>query len=104
DVEVFMRFVQVLAGVLKGSAGRLAEPEGSHEFQAWQFARLVPFLQGRVHIEFRILDDFIAEAVNNHADGVNAPNPFVKTLLCHWKSFLKIAILLVSLQLLEFNP
>ena len=88
DVEVFMRFVHVLAGVLKGSAGRLAEPERPHEFKAWQLARLIPFLQGRVHIEFRILDDFVAEAVNDHADGVDAPDPFVKTLLCHRYSLL----------------
>src|SRR5205085_8449646 len=94
DMEVFMRFVQVLARVLKGSAGHLAEPECPHEFKAWQLARLVPFLQGRVHIEFRILDDFVAEAVNDHADGVDTPDPFVKTLLCHWKSLLKIDILL----------
>src|SRR6266568_5785201 len=98
DVEVFMRFVHVLAGVLKGSAGRLADPECPHEFKAWQLARLVPFLQGRVHIEFRILDDFVAEAVNDHADGVDAPDPFVKTLLCHWKSFLQIDIHLGSRQ------
>src|SRR6266487_1303553 len=104
DVEVFMRFVQVLAGVLKGSAGRLAEPECPHEFKACQLARLVPFLQGGVHIEFRILDDFVAEAVNDHGDGVDAPDPFVKTLLCHWKSFLKIDIFLESRQSLEFNP
>src|SRR5438270_8179386 len=96
DMEVFMRFVQVLARVLKGSAGHLAKPECPHEFKAWQFARLVPFLQGRVHIEFRILDDFVAEAVNDHADGVDAPDPFIKTLLCHWKSLLKIDILLSS--------
>src|SRR5437764_7758623 len=83
DMEVFMRFVQVLARVLKGSAGHLAKPECPHEFKAWQLARLVPFLQGRVHIEFRILDDFVAEAVNDHGDGVDAPDPFVKTLLCH---------------------
>src|SRR5436309_242022 len=82
--------VQVLARVLKGSAGHLAEPECPHEFKTWQLARLVPFLQGRVHIEFRILDDFVAEAVNDHGDGVDAPDPFVKTLLCHWKSLLKI--------------
>ena len=89
---------------MKGSAGRLADPERPHEFQAWQLARLVPFLQGRVHIEFRILDDFVAEAVNDHGDGVDAPDPFVKTLLCHWKSLLKIDILLESRQSLEFNP
>src|SRR5205085_7014855 len=38
DMEVFMRFVQVLARVLKGSAGHLAEPECPHEFKAWQLA------------------------------------------------------------------
>src|ERR1700693_5122732 len=103
DMEIFMRFVHVLAGVLKGSAGRLADPECPHEFKAWQLARLVPFLQGRVHIEFWILDDFVAEAVNDHADGVDPPDPYVKTLLCHWKSFLKIDILLESRQSLEFN-
>src|SRR5437764_8526570 len=83
DVEVFVRFVQVLARVLEGSTGHLAQPECPHEFKAWQLARLVPFLQGRVYIEFRILDDFVAEAVNDHGDGVDAPDPFVKTLLCH---------------------
>src|SRR6266567_4071863 len=88
DVELFMRFVHVLAGVLKWSAGRLAEPECPHEFKAWQLARLVPFLQGWVHIEFRILDDFVAEAVNDHGNGVDAPDPFVKTLLCHRYSLL----------------
>src|SRR5215467_187652 len=83
NVEVFMGFVHVLAGVLKRSTCRLAEPECPHEFQVWQLAQLVPFLQGWVHIEFRILDDFVTEAVNDDADGVDTPDPFVKTFLCH---------------------
>src|SRR5262249_31634975 len=57
--------------------------EGPHEFEAWQLTRLVPCPQGWIHIEFRILNDLVAKAINDHADSVDAPDPFVKTLLCH---------------------
>jgi hypothetical protein len=36
DVEIFMGRPKLFAGLLKGSAGRLAEPECPHELQACQ--------------------------------------------------------------------
>ena len=69
-----MGFVHVLAGVLEGSAGHVADPERPHELEARQLARLVPFPQGGVQVEFRIRDDLVAKAVDDHGDGVDAPS------------------------------
>src|SRR5215203_5826970 len=82
-MEVLVGFVQLPARVGKGPPGRCAEPEGPHELKAWQVALLVIFLQSRVHIEFRICDDLVAEAINDQSDGVDAPETFVKSPLCH---------------------
>jgi hypothetical protein len=51
DVEIFMGRPKLFAGLLKGSAGRLAEPECPHELQACQLARLVPFPESGVFLE-----------------------------------------------------
>src|SRR5215212_6582618 len=83
DMEVLVGFAQLPARVGKRPPGRCAEPEGPHELKAWQVALLVIFLQSRVHIEFRICDDLVAEAINDQSDGVDAPETFVKSLLCH---------------------
>src|SRR5215211_1663435 len=83
DMEVLVGFAQLPARVGKGPPGRCAEPEGPHELKAWQVALLVIFLQGRVHIQFRICDDLVAEAINDQSDGVDAPETFVKSPLCH---------------------
>jgi len=60
-----------------------AEPDCPHELEAWQLVGLVPFLQSGVDVEFRVLDELVAEAVNDHGDGVHAANAFVKRLVCH---------------------
>src|SRR3712207_1358195 len=82
-MEVIVGFVQLPARVGKGPPGRCADPEGAHELKSWQVALLVIFLQGRVHIEFWICDDLVAEAINDQSDGVDAPETFVKSALCH---------------------
>src|SRR5438093_12852038 len=78
-----MRFMHVLAGVPERPAGRLADPEGPHELKALQLAPGVPILQVRVHIEFRVCDDLVAEAFNDHCDGVDTSQPLVKALFYH---------------------
>ena len=83
DVQVLMRFMHVPAGVLERPAGRLADPEGPHELKALQLALGVPILQFRVHIEFRICDDLVAEAVNDHGYSVDTAQPFIEALLWH---------------------
>ncbi|HEV8420495.1 MAG TPA: hypothetical protein VGR13_03990, partial [Actinomycetota bacterium] len=44
----------------------------------------------------RILDDLVAEAVNDHGDGVDAPEPFVQALLC--TSSLPLLVGLLSIE------
>lgn len=74
DVEKGVGITQLFAGVLKLSSGLLADPKRPHEFEARQLARLVPLLQGRVHIQFWILDDLVTEPVNHHRNGVDPPS------------------------------
>src|SRR5215204_3954876 len=82
-MEVFVGFVQLPARVVKGPPGRGADPQSPHELKSWQVALLVIFLQGRVHIEFWICDDLVAEAINDQSDGVDASETFVKSPLWH---------------------
>ena len=79
-----MGVLQRQAGVLEGSAGRGRDPEGPLELQPRQPGRglrFVPRLQGGVDVEFRVLDDLVAEAVDDRGDGEDAAEPLVQARL-----------------------
>ncbi len=41
--------------------------------EAGELAGLVPFLQSGIDVEFRVLDDCVAEAADYQCDGVEPP-------------------------------
>src|SRR5215218_4149584 len=68
EVEVLMSFVERLAGVFDGSAGLCDDPDGPHELQTRQPGGcflFIPRPKRRVIVELRVLDDLVAEAVDD---------------------------------------
>ena len=68
---------------LEGSTRNVADPQGAHEFQARQPAQVVrvPLTEGRIRgtlTDDRILDDGIAEVVDDCRDRECATEPFVQ--------------------------
>ena len=66
------------------SARHVADPQGAHELQTRQSAEIVgvPFSEGRVCRPLtndRVLDDRIAEVVDDRRDGEYATEPFVES-------------------------
>jgi hypothetical protein len=76
------------AFIFERSTRNVADPQSSHELQTWQSAQLlvVPLSQGGVLGVLPndgILDDGITEMVDYRGDRKDAPESFVKSLLCH---------------------
>src|SRR5690242_6695568 len=82
-VQMLVRGMHILAGVVEGATGHFADPQRSHELEGRQLALLVPLHQLRVDVELGILEDFVAEAINHLGDGVDAAEPLVQALFCH---------------------
>ena len=62
-------------------------------FRPLQLALGIPLLQVWIHVEFRVCDDLVAEAVNDHGDGVDTPQAFVEALLGRRFTLLLLACL-----------
>src|SRR4051812_6290692 len=75
-------------GVVEGSARNVRDPQGSHELQARQTLGLLlaPLAERRVLQKLPhqcVLDDRIAELVDDRGDREDPAQPLVQTRLCH---------------------
>ena len=81
------------ARILERPARDVAHPERPHELEAGQSRKLggVPLTKGRVGGPLpgdRVLDDRVAEVVDDRGDGEDAAQPLVQTLVASWSVLL----------------